>query len=99
MTEAQTHPSELEMEDTFELPPRHVLSLISPTLTDGVLSYANAAQTTPTTQGSATSSPLYTQGLSTVTGAAQSAPTAPNGATVQNLDSPTSSGIATTNPG
>ncbi len=66
---------------------------------NGVLSYANAAQTTPTTQGSATSSPLYSQGLSTVTGAAQAAPTVPNGARVQNLGSPNSSGIATTSGG
>src|SRR5205807_4959874 len=97
-----SHP-ELEPGEAFELPPRHVLSLISPTNTDGLMSYANAAQNTPTSQGTtgsnATSSPLYTQGLSAVTGAAQSAPSTPNGATVQNLDSPNSSGVATTSHG
>jgi hypothetical protein len=79
---------DLELEATFELPARHVLSLVGPSLSDGLLSYANAAQTTPTSQGSATSSPLYGQALSTATGT-------PNGATVQNVDSPTSSGVAT----
>ena len=88
----------LDAEEAFELPGRHVLSLISPSLTDGVLSYANATQATPVTQGSATSNPLVSQGVSTVTGAANSTPSAPNGATVQNLDSPTSSGFASTNP-
>ena len=83
------------MEAMFELPPRHVLSLVGPSLSDGLLSYANASQTAPTTQGSATSSPLFTQGMSTVNGAAQAAPGTPNGATVQNVDSPTSSGVAT----
>ena len=103
MTELQTPHRDLEPDDAFELPPRHVLSLISPTITDGLVSYANAAQNTPTSQGTtgsnATSSPLYTQGLSAVTGAAQSAPSTPNGATVQNLDSPNSSGVATTSHG
>lgn len=88
----------VDTEDAFELPWREVMSLVGPSLPDGVLSFANAAQNAPTTQGSATSNPLFSQGLSTVTGAAQNAPTAPNGATVQNFDSPNSSGIATINP-
>jgi hypothetical protein len=90
---------EIDPGEAFELPGRHVLSLINPALTDGVLAYANAAQSTPTTQDSATSSPLYAQGLTTVTSAAQAAPSAPNGASVQNVDSPTSSGTATTSGG
>ena len=64
---------DFELEAIFELPSRHVLSLVGPSLSDGLLSYANASQTAPTTQGSATSSPLYTQGLSTVAGTAQAA--------------------------
>jgi hypothetical protein len=92
--------ADLYAEDAFELPRREVLSLISPSLTDGVLSYANAVQNTPTSQGTtSTSNPLVGQGVSTVTSAAQNTPSAPNGATVQNLDSPSSSGIATINPG
>lgn len=85
--------------DVFELPARLVLSLVDPTVGSGLLSYANAAQNAPVSQGSATSSPLYTQGLSTVTGAAQTAPTATNGATVQNVNSPNSFGSATTTSG
>jgi hypothetical protein len=92
--------ADLDAEDAFELPRREVLSLISPSLTDGVLSYANAVQNTPTSQGTtSTSDPLVGQGVSTVTSAAQNTPSAPNGATVQNLDSPNSTGIATINPG
>src|SRR4051812_2318546 len=93
--------AELDAQDAFELPRREVLSLIGPSLADGVLSYANAAQSNgPTSQGStSTSNPLVSQGVSTVTSAAQTTPSAPNGATVQNLDSPNSSGIATINPG
>jgi hypothetical protein len=83
-----------DAEDAFELPWREVMSLVGPSLTDGVLSFANAAQNAPTTQGPATSNPLFSQGVSTVTSAAQNTPSAPNGATVQNLDSPNSSGIA-----
>ena len=86
---------DFELEAMFEHPPRHVLSLVGPSLSDGLLSYANASQAAPTTQGGATSSPLYTQGLSTVAGTAQAAPGTPNGASVQNVDSPTSSGVAT----
>jgi hypothetical protein len=91
----------MDTENAFELPCREVLSLVGPSLADGVLSYANAAQTSgPTSQGTtSTSNPLVSQGVSTVTSAAQSTPTAPNGATVQNFDSPNSSGIATINPG
>ena|SRR5215216_1210915 len=85
--------------DVFELPGRHVLSLISPDLTNGMLSYANASQSAPTTQGNATSSPLYTQGLSTVGGLAQAAPGTPAGPTVQNVDSAGSTGTATTSGG
>ena len=92
--------ADLDSEGAFELPRREVLSLISPSLTDGVLSYANAVQNTPTSQGTtSTSNPPVGQGVSTVTSAAQNTPSVPNGATVQNLDSPNSSGIATINPG
>jgi hypothetical protein len=91
-----------DAEDAFELPWREVMSLVGPSLPGGVLSFANAAQTAPTTQSPSTSdptsNPLFSQGLSTVTGAAQSTPSAPNGATVQNFASPNSSGIATINP-
>jgi hypothetical protein len=91
----------IDAEEAFELPWRQVLSLISPSLTDGVLSYANAAQSNgPTSTGTtSTSNPLVSQGVSTVASAAQNAPSAPNGATVQNFDSPNSSGLATVNPG
>ena len=99
MPEQDALERDLEPEGAFELPERHVLSLISPTLSDGVLSYANAAQTTPTADGSAKSGLLYSQSLSAVSSAAQAAPSTPNGATVENLDSPTSSGIATTSGG
>jgi hypothetical protein len=94
-------PADMDTENAFELPCREVLSLVGPSLADGVLSYANAAQTNgPMSQGTtSTSNPLVSQGVSTVTSAAQSTPTAPNGATVQNFDSPNSSGIATINPG
>jgi hypothetical protein len=90
----------VDAEEAFELPWRQVLSLISPSLTDGVLSYANAAQSNgPTSQGTtSTSNPLVSQGVSTVTSAAQNTPSVPNGATVQNFDSPNSAGIATVNP-
>ena len=88
--------SELETEDIFELPGRHVLSLIDPSLTGGLLSYANAAQTAPTSQGTATSNPLFGQGLSSATSAAQSAQSAPNGGTVQNVASQNSTGLANT---
>jgi hypothetical protein len=101
MPESQPHApasTRIDAEDAFELPWREVMSLVGPSLPDGVLSFANAAQNTPTIQGSATSNPLFSQGLSTVTGAAQNTPSAPNGATVQNLSSPSSSGIATINP-
>lgn len=90
--------SEVDAE-AFELPDRHLLTLIDPSIANGLLSYANASQTSPTTQGSATSSPLYSQGLSAASGAAQSAHGAPNGPTIQNLNSPSSSGTATTSSG
>jgi hypothetical protein len=104
MPEPRKSQPDLDPGDALELPPRHVLSLISPTITDGLLSYANAAQNSPpTSQGvtgsNATSNPLFSQGLSTVNNAAQSAPSTPNGATVQNLNSPNSSGVATTSHG
>jgi hypothetical protein len=99
MHEAQQRRNQLESEDVFELPGRHVLTLIDPSLTGGLLSYANAAQSAPTTQGGATSSPLYTQGLSAVSGAAQTAHTAQSGGTVQNFNSSNSSGLATTSGG
>lgn len=92
--------SRADTEDAFELPSREVLSLVGPSLSNGVLSFANATQNTPTSQGTtSTSNPLVSQGVSTVTSAAQTTPSAPNGATVQNFDSPNSSGIATINPG
>ena len=94
-------PADMDTENAFELPCREVLSLVGPSLADGVLSYASAAQSNgATSQGTtSTSNPLVPQGVSTVTSAAQNTPAAPNGATVQNLDSPNSSGIATINPG
>jgi hypothetical protein len=95
MPQFEQHPSELENQEVFELPPRPVLSLIDPSLTNGLLSYANASQSTPTTQGSTTSNPLFGHGLSTVTSAAQTAHTAPNGGTIQN-GSPSSTGLANT---
>jgi hypothetical protein len=92
--------AEPDAEEAFELPHREVLSLISPSLADGVLSYASAVQNTPTGQATtSTSNPPVGEGVSTVTSAAQNTPSVPNGATVQNLDSPNSSGIATINPG
>jgi hypothetical protein len=86
--------------DTFELPDREVLSLIGAPMADGILSYAEATQSAPTTQTASTASnPLFGQGLTTVTDAAQNAPSAPGGATVQNVNSPNSTGIASTSSG
>jgi hypothetical protein len=96
MTDSCEAHRDFDLDGFFELPERQVLSLIDPSLTNGLLSYANAAQTAPTTQGGVTSTPLYGQGLLTAAGAAQTAHSAPNGGTVQNLDSPNSSGLATT---
>jgi hypothetical protein len=99
MYKPSTRQPEFDKQHALELPGRYALSLIDPSLTNGLMSYANAAQTTPTTQGGATSSPLFTNGLSAVGSAAQGAQSTPSGSTVQNLNSVNSSGIATTNPG
>ena len=97
MSEIEQRPiRQLENQEVFELPARAVLSLIDPSLTGGLLSYASATQSAPTTQGSAASNPLFGQGLSTVTSATQTAHTAPNGGTVQNVGSPSSTGLANT---
>lgn len=99
MTELRQPDREVDLDDVLELPGRQVLSLIDPSLTNGLTSYANAAQAAPTTQGTATSSPLYSQGLLAATGAAQTAHTAPTGSTVQNLNSANSTGLANTSGG
>ena len=78
----------LEAEALAELPDREVLTLIDPSLTNIALGYANSVQSTPISQGTATSNPLLTQGTATPTDAAQNTSADQNTATAQNVNSP-----------
>jgi uroporphyrinogen-III synthase len=49
-----SQPPELELEQAIELVNRHVLTVISPSSIEGLLSYAQAAQTTSAQQNVAT---------------------------------------------
>jgi hypothetical protein len=78
----------LDTEMVTELVDREALTLVDGTLGDSALSFANAAQTTPIDQQTATSNALFSQGVGSVSDAAENASTQQNEATAQNVLSP-----------
>jgi hypothetical protein len=87
-------PTRLLDEHVSALPPRQVLSLVDPSLTSGLLTYADGAQATPTDLSAA--GPVPTSAINSAVQSAQSSSAQQNGAVVQNVDSPSSSGYANT---
>lgn len=82
---------ELSRHAVVELPPRFALSLVDPS---SFLSYANATQTAPVSQGTTSTDPLLGSAMGKLSDASAAAASSPAGATAQNVDSPGSTSFA-----